>query len=127
MKRKKKFRVNGAVSGIKYLGCVEGESLEQVQDAVETCDGTYPEIDEASSIYLCHQCSGEVEDPEISEYIVEEDKDELSSLTEDVLEGLREILDARHDKKDLPKVAKLLDEFRGLNLKAYNAARRKSK
>ena len=65
MKTKRKFRVYGTVVGSKYLGIFEAESKEEAEEkALDT-----------SSVSLCHQCSEECEDPEISKTHAEEIKD----------------------------------------------------
>jgi hypothetical protein len=51
-----KFHVYGAIVGTKYLGIYEAETKEE---AVEKA------MADAAGPCLCHECSSEVEDPEI--------------------------------------------------------------
>ena len=60
----KKFAVYGRVVGTKYLGEFEAESEEAaIEQATKNGE---------DHVSLCHQCSGECEDPEIDEVRVEE-------------------------------------------------------
>ena len=59
----KKYRVHGVVTGGKYLGEVEAENEKQAKEKGFDLESNY--------VSLCHQCAGEVEDPEIHEIIVE--------------------------------------------------------
>ena len=63
----KKFNVYGIVTGTKYLGQVEAETEEEAKEKAEGV-GSYLEL----HISLCHQCSREINDPEIHEVNVEE-------------------------------------------------------
>ena len=56
-----KFHCYGAVSGGKYLGEFEAE----------TADAAIILAEAEASVSLCHQCSSEVEDPEIGEITAE--------------------------------------------------------
>ncbi len=58
-----KYRCYAAVTGGKYLGEVEADSPEEAEQkawALDTC-----------SVQICHQCSGEIEDPEVQRIDVE--------------------------------------------------------
>lgn len=57
-----KFLVHGAVRASKYIGTYEAESKEEVEEMAW----------EDAHVSVCHQCSREVEDPEIDELFVEE-------------------------------------------------------
>lgn len=57
-----KFSVFGVVSATKYIGEYEAETKEEAEQMA--WDDAY--------VSICHQCSSEVEDPEITELIVEE-------------------------------------------------------
>lgn len=54
-----RYRVRGTVIGTKYLGEFEANSEEE---AVELALNS-----EEACVSLCHQCSGDCEDPEIHE------------------------------------------------------------
>ena len=58
-----KWEVFGIVRGSKYLGTVEAETEEEAQEKGLRLDSCY--------VSLCHQCSGECEDPEIESVSVE--------------------------------------------------------
>lgn len=60
----KKWYVTGAVSGSKYLGTVEADTEEHAKKLAWSLSTT--------NVCLCHQCSDEVEDPEITEIYVED-------------------------------------------------------
>ena len=60
----KKYACYGRVVGTKYLGEVEAENAEEAAEKAEQLDTTY--------ISLCHHCSAQVEDPEVSTIMVEE-------------------------------------------------------
>lgn len=67
MKPLKTYRCVGTVVGGKYLGEVEARSkAKAVQLAWEL---------EQASVSLCHQCSSQVEDAEITKISVEVDED----------------------------------------------------
>lgn len=59
----KTWRVNGIVTGGKYLGTVEARTKEEAEraawDSLEW------------SVGLCHHCSGECEDAEIHELLID--------------------------------------------------------
>ena len=58
----KKWSVAGVVSGSRYLGTVEASSEAEAKAvAWDTLD---------THVGLCHQCSGQIEDPEIQELVV---------------------------------------------------------
>ncbi|MHA6530211.1 hypothetical protein [Paenibacillus sp. BAC0078] len=59
-----KFRIYGRVIATKYIGEFEAESKEQAEEMAWKSDEAY--------VSLCHQCSGEAEDPEIHELEIEE-------------------------------------------------------
>lgn len=61
----KKWRCHGIVSGSKYLGEVEAETEEEAIAKAEELD---------SYVGLCHQCSRECEDAEITDFQVDEVK-----------------------------------------------------
>lgn len=64
----KKYRVVGKVVGTKFLGNIEAKNSSEAIEKAEEMEEAY--------IYFCHQCSSECEDPEITEFIVEEIPDE---------------------------------------------------
>lgn len=64
---KMKYNLIGTVTGSKYLGTVEAESAEEAIEKAYKLD--------TCSISLCHQCTDECEDPEITEIIAELDED----------------------------------------------------
>lgn len=59
-----KFNVYATITGYAYLGEVEAENAEEAQRIAE---------DEhlEASISLCHQCSRKMDDPTITEIVVE--------------------------------------------------------
>ena len=60
----KMWRVSGTVVGAKYLGEFPGDTEQEAIDAaLESAE---------ASVCLCHQCSGQCEDPEITEATAEE-------------------------------------------------------
>lgn len=62
----RRWNVYGAVRASKYLGEFEAETAEEaVQLALDS---------DAASCSVCHQCSSEVEDPEIEDAVAEEIK-----------------------------------------------------
>lgn len=72
----KTYQVYGTVRGSKYLGEVEAETA---QEALERA----PHEASLFDVRLCHQCSGECEDPEIDGYLVEGSDDLDDSAKED--------------------------------------------
>jgi hypothetical protein len=64
--KKKKYRVSATVVGGKYIGDFESVSEETLLKWLEAGNG------EENFVSLCHQCSGECENPEIVEYHIEE-------------------------------------------------------
>lgn len=64
----KKYNVYGSVSGTKYLGQIEAESMEQATKIA--WDGRRI----ALSVDLCHQCARECENAEITDIEVEEEE-----------------------------------------------------
>ncbi|MEK3838670.1 hypothetical protein [Paenibacillus sp. FSL R7-0128] len=59
-----KFRIYGRVVATKYIGEFEADTKEQAERMAWDSDEAY--------VSVCHQCSKEVEDPEIRELEVEE-------------------------------------------------------
>lgn len=62
----KKYRVYGIVTGSKYLGIIEAENEDDAKEKGFNLDGVY--------VSVCHQCSNEIDDPDIHEIQVEEIK-----------------------------------------------------
>jgi hypothetical protein len=60
-----RYRVYGTVTASKYLGEVEASSEEEAEKKAWAMD--------VASVSVCHQCSRDVSDPEISEITVELD------------------------------------------------------
>jgi hypothetical protein len=61
----KKWRVYGAVFGTKYLGVFEAQTKEEaIEKALKSGE---------AHVSLCHQCAGEMSDPEIQSADAEED------------------------------------------------------
>ncbi len=58
-----KYRVWAAVSGTKYLGEVEADSPEEAEEKAWDLDSAY--------VSICHHCSEQISDPDISSIIVE--------------------------------------------------------
>lgn len=63
-----KFRVYGVIRATKYIGEFEAESKEQAEQMAWDSDEGY--------VSVCHQCSREVEDPEIERMEVEQVREE---------------------------------------------------
>lgn len=61
-----KYMIYAAITGSKYLGEVEAANKEEAEELGWAL--------EEGCVILCHQCSSECEDPEISEIIVEESR-----------------------------------------------------
>lgn len=62
----KTWSVTGVVTGSKWLGEFVAETeAEAIQMALES---------DAAQVGLCHQCSGECEDPEVGEAVASEVK-----------------------------------------------------
>lgn len=61
----KKWHVYGKVYATKYLGCFEAATSDETESMALEANG---------HVSVCHQCSSEVEDPEIDGCNVEEDK-----------------------------------------------------
>lgn len=60
----KRWRVWGTVVGTKYLGEFEANTMDDAIDkALESSE---------ACVSMCHQCSGECEDPEIHEASADE-------------------------------------------------------
>jgi hydrogenase maturation factor HypF (carbamoyltransferase family) len=57
-----KFNVYATVTGSKYIGEFEADSKEAAEEMA------WKEAD----VSICHQCSKEIEDPEVTELVVEE-------------------------------------------------------
>lgn len=57
------YSVNASVVGSKHLGVFEAATPEEAEAKA---------LEKAGHISVCHQCSSEVEDPEINEVFVEE-------------------------------------------------------
>ena len=62
----KRWHVHGVVSASKYLGTVEAETEEEALKKAEELDSV--------SVSVCHHCSSQVEDPEITEITVSPDE-----------------------------------------------------
>lgn len=58
-----KYRIYGKVSGSKYLGEIEADSHEEAIEKGWKLDTCYCSV--------CHQCSKNLQDPEIEEIYVE--------------------------------------------------------
>ena len=58
-----KYRAYGVVTGGKYLGEVEADSKEEAISKAGELDTCY--------VSICHQCSSEIDDPDIHEIQVE--------------------------------------------------------
>lgn len=56
-----KYRVYGVITATKYLGEFEAENEEQAEEMAS----------KVAYVSICHQCSREIEGPEISEIIVD--------------------------------------------------------
>lgn len=61
-----KWHVHGVVSASKYLGTVEAETEAEAMKKAEELD--------SMSVSVCHHCSHQVEDPEITEITVSPDE-----------------------------------------------------
>lgn len=61
-----KFRVYGNIRSSKYIGEYEADTKEQAEEMAW----------EDAHVSVCHQCSREVEDPDIDDLVVEEVEDE---------------------------------------------------
>ena len=66
-----KYSIYGQVRAGKYLGEVEANSEEEARDKAFT------ELSDEMFVSVCHQCSHEVDDPEIEEVYVSEIKEEI--------------------------------------------------
>jgi hypothetical protein len=62
----KMWRVHGTVTGSKYLGEFEAETEEEAIEKALDSDAAY--------ISLCHQCSGNCEDPTVESATAEIDE-----------------------------------------------------
>tara|TARA_Y100000034_G_C6686603_1_gene302111 strand:+ start:224 stop:430 length:207 start_codon:yes stop_codon:yes gene_type:complete len=62
-----KYRISGLVTGGKYLGEVDADNEEQA----EMRGWKLPD----AHVSVCHQCSSEIDDPEITQLFVEEIKE----------------------------------------------------
>lgn len=60
----KRYRAHATVTGGKYLGEVEANSLSEAKEIAFEL--------RSACVCLCHSCASECEDPEITEIIVEE-------------------------------------------------------
>lgn len=60
----KTYHVYGKVVATKYLGTVQAESEEEAKEKGVNL--------ETASVFLCHHCSSQCEDPEIYEVEVDE-------------------------------------------------------
>lgn len=58
-----RFRIHGIVSGSKYLGEIEADNKEEAIEKGFELDACY--------VSMCHQCSREIEDPEVREILAE--------------------------------------------------------
>lgn len=63
-KAKKKFHVYGKVVGTKYLGVVQAKNEDEAEREAENL------VDQ--HIFLCNQCSKQVEGLEVQGYIIED-------------------------------------------------------
>lgn len=61
-----KWLCYGAVTGTKYLGTVEAATKKEAEKAAWELPTAH--------VSVCHQCSGEVEDPDIDSVIVEQEE-----------------------------------------------------
>lgn len=59
------YRVSAVVIGSKYIGEFEAESVEEAKEMAWESDELF--------ISLCHSCSGECEDAEVTELNVDEE------------------------------------------------------
>ena len=57
------YALYAKVSGTKYLGEVEADSMEDAINKGYELDSCY--------VSVCHQCSGEISDPEIDEILAD--------------------------------------------------------
>lgn len=60
------YRCYAVVTGSKYLGTVEADTAEEAQEKALELDSAY--------ISLCHQCSHQIEDPQVQEVVAEVDR-----------------------------------------------------
>jgi hypothetical protein len=60
-----KYRVYGVVTGTKYIGEFEADSKEEAEQMAWDSEKGY--------ISICHQCAREIDEPTITEMVVEED------------------------------------------------------
>ena len=67
-----KYRATATVTGSKYLGEFEAPSAAEAERMAR-------ESDEAS-VSLCHQCTDEVEDPEVRELFTELRQEEVEHM-----------------------------------------------
>lgn len=58
-----KYRVYGTVTGTKYLGVVEADTMQEAEDKAVLSSSCY--------VSLCHQCCRECDDPEIHDVTAE--------------------------------------------------------
>lgn len=63
----KKYGVYAKVVGSKFLGTVEASDAQELREKVQ-------ELEYDAHVSLCHQCSGECEDPEIVETYTSEEE-----------------------------------------------------
>jgi hypothetical protein len=61
-----KYAVYGKVRASKFLGTFEAESAEKAIEMALNSDAAY--------VSVCHQCSRDIEDPEIDEATAEEEE-----------------------------------------------------
>jgi len=59
-----KYNVYAEIRGSKFVGTVEAANEEEARERGWELDDCY--------VSICHQCSNEIDDPEIEELIVEE-------------------------------------------------------
>jgi hypothetical protein len=62
-----KYHCYGVVTGSKYLGLVVADNEEEAKEDARGLGTAY--------VSFCHQCAGHCEDPEITEFVVEEEKE----------------------------------------------------
>lgn len=65
-----RFRIYGIISASKYIGEVEANTKEEAEEKAWS--------HENMGCCVCHQCTSEVEDPEILEIELEEIKEDES-------------------------------------------------
>ena len=59
-----KYKIHGTITGTKYIGEVEAKNEKEAELKAWELEGCY--------VSVCHQCSKEIEDPEVTEIQIEE-------------------------------------------------------